>query len=202
MSWLYQPLLPGAAQLGDSGGEESITAATMIGLYQMITTASDSFSRPANTTTYAANDLVANSATAGSVVPLTFTTSKLGSGRAIVRRVRFFKDSATTTAAVFNLHLFTQAPTVTNGDNGAFAVNTSRYFIGTVAMDASSGGFVVTSTDLLKCFAVSPEMNFDLGHVSPSERKLYGLLETGSGGTYAPASGETFEVTLELASVE
>lgn len=39
-------------------------------------TSSASFTRPANTAAYADGDLVANSATAASVEPLTFTTSR------------------------------------------------------------------------------------------------------------------------------
>jgi len=160
-----------------------------------ITTSSSSFSRPADTTAYTIGDLVANSATAGSVVPMVFTTSKLGAGRGVIRRARLFKDNEAVTAASFNLHLFATSPTVTNGDNGALAVDTSRYFLGTVAVDASTGAFV-TTTDLIKAAAASPEINFDLTASMQSERRIYGLLE--ARGAYTPASGETFEVTLEL----
>ena len=45
------------------------------GLIKKVT---DSFTRPANTTQYTAADLVANNATAGSVVPLTFNTGRGG----------------------------------------------------------------------------------------------------------------------------
>lgn len=165
----------------------------------MIITATDSFTRPADTTAYGANDLIANSTTAGSVVPLTFKTTRLNGGRGIIRRVRLFKDSEVVTQANFSLHLFAQSPVVTNGDNGAFAVATARHFLGTVAIDASSGAFV-TATDLLEAAAVNPEINFDLLTFGSRERRIYGLLQ--AIGTYTPASGELFEVTLELAGTD
>lgn len=195
VGWGYSGILAGEPVIIIEATYESGFA---LGLYQMIVTVTDSFARPGNTTQYAANELVANSATAGSVTPLTFTTSALGTGRGIIRRVRLFKDDETTTAASFNIHLFTQSPVVTNGDNGAFAVSTARYFIGTVAVDMSSGAFA-TTTDLIKSAAASPEINFDLVHVSPRERRLYGLIETL--GAYTPSADEVFEVTLELAAV-
>lgn len=165
----------------------------------MIITVSDSFTRPTNTDAYEANDLVANSVTAGSVEPLKFTTTRLGSGRGIIRRVRLFKDDETVTAASFNLHLFQASPVVSAGDGAAMAVTTARNFLGTVAIDMSTGAFV-TTTDMAEAAAVNPEINFDLSHVSSSERRLYGLLQVL--GAYAPASGELFEVTLEVAGVD
>lgn len=177
----------------------SETPATLpSGAYKMIITPSDSFTRPANTTAYAAGDLVANNTTAGNVVPLTFSVAALGKGNGIIRRLRLYKDDETTTAAIFDVHLFSQAPTVTNGDNGVFAVDTSRYFLGTISVDMSSGAFA-TSGDLAKAVAVSPEIQFDLRSVNEAERRLYAFIETGSGGSYSPASGELFEVTLEIA---
>lgn len=204
MSWLYSPPLPGGAQLqaedeGGGEGEQAATTMITIGLYRMIITTSDSFTRPADTTQYTAADLIANSTTAGSVEPLKFTTTRLGSGRGIIRRVRLFKDDETVTAASFNVHLFSQSPTVTNGDNGAFAVDTARHFLGTVAIDMSTGAFA-TTTDLIEAAVVNPEINFDLSHVSSNERRLYGLLE--AVGAYAPSSGELFEVTLEIAGTD
>jgi len=200
MSWLYSPLLIGGALLqAEAAEDESDAASPMMGLYQMIISVSNSFTRPANTTAYTAGDLIANDVDAADVIPLKFTTSRLSSGRGIIRRARLFKDSETVTAASFNLHLFSQSPVVTNGDNGALAVATAQHFLGTIALDLSTGAFV-TATDVIKAAAASPEINFDLQSVSARERRLYGLLE--ALGAYAPASGETFEVTLEMASVE
>lgn len=154
-----------------------------------------SFSRPANTTQYAQNELVANSATAGSVAPMRFSVEGLrGKGR-VVRAVVFTDNEAVTTAT-FNLHLFSRAPVPTNGDNGAFAVSTAEYFIGTVACDLATGAFV-TTTDKAKGFVITGGLGFDKLR-DDQGGAIYGLLETASGATYTPASGETFKVTLEI----
>ena len=162
----------------------------------MFLAASYSFQRPANTTQYAQNELVANSATAGDVVPMRFGISPTrGKGRVV--RVRFFTDNEAVTTATFNLHLFSRAPVPTNGDNGAFAVSTAAYFVGTVACDLATGAFV-TTTDKHKGFVITGGLGFDLLMEADGAEALYGLIETASGATYTPASGETFKVTLEI----
>lgn len=166
----------------------------------MFYTSKSSFSRPANTTQYAANELVANNATAASVTPLRFSVDKsLGKGR--ICRARIYSSNSAVTAANFNLHLYARDPgTPTNGDNGAFGVTSGRYWIGTVACDMSSGSEITTSTDKSKGFAISGFIQFDLEAEGDwaTSRAIYGLLETASAATYTPASGETFEVALEI----
>lgn len=143
----------------------------------MIITPSSSFIRPADTTAYASGDLVANSTTAGNVVPLTFDMS-IKSG--VVGYVRLRKSGSTATSATFALHIFTERPIVTNGDNGALAVSTEGSFLGTVACDLSIGAFAKGS-DL-------PDTKAD--------RRLFGLLEATA--AYTPASGEVFTAWLEI----
>lgn len=77
---------------------------------------------PNSTTTYAIGDLVANSATAGSVTPLTFdfeSDSFLITGLSVKSN-----RTAATTVGAFRLHLYSAAPTVdTVGDDGVFGDN-------------------------------------------------------------------------------
>lgn len=181
----------------DSGALSTFNIITRI--FRMISVSTASFTRPADTTAYNAGDLVANSTTPGAVSPLVFSSAKLGSGRGIIRRIRLFKTAATTTAAIFNIHLFATSPVSSAGDNDAFAVDTSANFLGTVTIDMTSGAFA-TAADIIKTAAVSPEINFDLASVSPSSRRLYALIQTGTGGTYTPESEETFTVTIEMAA--
>lgn len=154
-------------------------------------TPSYSFSRPADTTQYAANDLVANSTTAASVTPLSWglnTTGRTG----IIRAARLYKTNKTVTAASFKLHLFTAAPgTPTNGDNGAFGVASAADYLGAISLDMSSSGFAGGTTGAFQRATAS------LIFVKPAlTDKLYGLLE--AIGTYTPASAETFTATLEI----
>lgn len=152
-----------------------------------------SFTRPANTTQYGADELVANSETAADVVPLRFSVDK-HNGRGRIVAVRVFTDNQAVTAAIFNLHIFKTDPgEPTNGDNGAYAVASVRDLIVTVACDMSSGS-TTSSTDKMKRFALSTAAAFELAIGAP----LYALLSTGTSGTYTPASGELFEVTLEI----
>ena len=158
----------------------------------------DSFTRPADTTQYAANDLVANSATAGNVVPLQFSVARLGAGNGTIRAGLVFKDDETLTDAVFNVHLFSQSPSVANGDNGAFAPTTLANWLGFIPVDIAANGRA-SSTDSAGRGAPTVAINFDLWSIKSAERRLYALLEAGD--TYTPASGEAFTVFLEITDV-
>jgi hypothetical protein len=158
----------------------------------MIYTAQYSFTRPANTTQYSANDLVANNATAASVVPMSFGINRLGRA-GIIRGVRLYKSDKTATSASFKVHLFTADPgTPTNGDNGAFGVASAENYLDAVSVDLSSSGLAGGTTGIMKRSAATA-IPFEAPALN---NKLYGLLE--AIGTYTPASGETFTVTLEI----
>lgn len=146
---------------------------------------SASFTRPADTTAYASGDLVANSTTVGSVVPLTFANCTRGSGRsAQIRRVRISKTGTSITNTTVRVHLFNVLPTVaTNGDNGAITIATGAAgYLGAVDVvinqafnDGAAG-------------ALTTEINVN-------NLTLYGLLE--ARGAWTPASAEVITVTLE-----
>lgn len=150
----------------------------MTGLIKKVT---DSFSRPTNTTAYADTDLVANSETAGSVVPLTFN---VGRGGIRIKAVALTKtDETDITNADFVLHLFGSSPTVANGDNGTISYNFSDK-IGEVDLAT-----MVAATDVAHTRTDGLDLNWftALGNI-------YGLIE--AEGAYGPASGEVFSATL------
>lgn len=151
---------------------------------------SSSFSRPADTTQYTQNDLVANSATAGSVTPLSFKIP--GRGMKIWRAV-LLKSSTTVTNANFRLHLYKDSPTCANGDNGAWSTTVSGYqgYIqidasGTTFTDDSSGSGVFVNNSVFAPMFVMADL----------DRRLYGLLQNTTATGYAPADSESFTVTL------
>ena len=153
----------------------------------LIKSVSDSFTRPADTTAYTAADLVANSVTAGSVVPLRFN---VGRGGIRIVGVRLWKsDETDVTNATFSLHLFGSSPTVANGDNSAFSTNFSDRF-GTVAVAT-----MVAATD--EAYQVQNAGDTillgGLYHYTASGL-VYGLLS--AVGAYTPASGEVFQCKL------
>lgn len=150
--------------------------------------ASANFTRPADMTQYAAGDLVANSATAGSVSPLTFVFES--AGRPIwLRRIALTKTDPDITNSSFRLWLHTD-PSVTfsNGDNGALAIGSSTLSIGSIilAQDITISASLAGAGDL----AVT---TFDRGlHLLPAT--IYGFLE--ARGTYTPGNAEVFAVEL------
>lgn len=150
-----------------------------------------SFTRPANTTQYAANDLVANDTTAANVVPLAWGINSIGRSGTI-RAARLYKSNKTVTAASFKLHLFADDPgDPTNGDNGAFGVASAGSYLGGIALDLSTAGFAGGTTGAIQ------RATSTILFVQPAlTSMIYGLLEVL--GTYTPASGETFTATLEI----
>lgn len=156
-----------------------------------IHTPSYSFTRPANTTAYASGDLVANSTTAASVVPLSWGVGAVG-GAGIIRGLRLYTDNKTVTNGSFRVFLFTADPGVpTAGDNGALAVASAADYLDVVAVDLSSGALAGGTTGKGKRSAALA-IPFRLG----INDKLYGLIDAQA--AYTPASGETFRVTLEI----
>lgn len=154
----------------------------------MMITPTANFTRPSDTTAYTAADLVANSTTAGSVTPMKFSLQRLGNSGKIIS-ARLAKSTTTATLATFNIHLFTVSPVVTNGDNGAFAISTSRYYLGKIAVDLASGAQAGTAYLSKQSAAVA---------IGVDVETIYGLIEAGAG--YTPASGEVFEVMLAIES--
>lgn len=138
--------------------------------------------RPADTTPYTSGDLVANSVTAGSVAPLTFT-SATGFGAMVAARIE--KSDKSTTNASFDLHLFGTSPVVTNGDNGALAFANLADYLGKVSVTVAAAP-VGTSSGSSGSASASA--------ISPGGGVIYGLLAATA--AYTPASGETFTVTL------
>lgn len=149
---------------------------------------SDTFTRPADTTPYAAGDLVANSTTAGSVTALSFGSSarySTGAGRIV--RVRISKTSLSLTNAQFRLHIYSAAPTgIANGDNGAWSTEIAGYL----------GSAFVT---LDRAFVDGAYGDVELAGIYfklASGSSLKGLLEARA--VYTPASAEVFTVTPEI----
>lgn len=153
------------------------------------TRASATFTRPADTTAYANGDLVANSTTAGSVVPMSFTAlQSVNRGGRIKAAKVAFSDTVLTNAS-FRLHLYNASPVPANGDNGAWSTSLVANYLGyidcTVAQaftDGAAGRAVAVA-------ATGDGINF-------TSATVYGLLAATA--AYTPTSAEVFTVTLEI----
>jgi hypothetical protein len=148
------------------------------------------FSSPSAHSAYGTSDLVANSETAGDVVPLTWDVS-LVNGAGQIKAVVVYTDDETVTNANFLLHIFRALPVPSVGDNGVYAVGSVDQEIGSVACDLTTGA-TVTASDKMKRFAITVPIGFQVG----SDHKLYGLLH--SQAAYDRDGVEVFGVALEI----
>lgn len=139
--------------------------------------------RPSDTNVYAAGDLVANNTTAGSVTPM-ILSFPYGRNYA-ARNVTLKKTKVDVTNASFNIWFLSASPTVTNGDNGAFAGNfLSSVLFEPVRVDIIStltGGGVLGSSLFTDAALLLPATT-------------YALIE--ALGAYTPASAEIFTLSV------
>jgi hypothetical protein len=141
--------------------------------------------RVADTTQYGSNELVANSTTAGSVTPMSFTVPRPG----IITGCRCSKTGTGVLAAGQRIHLFSgTAPTVTNGDNGAFLPNRAAGWLGSLDVstfkafsDGAVGDGLPTTRNAIPITAAMT---------------MSALQETL--GTYTPISAEVFTWGLDF----
>lgn len=154
-----------------------------------LTNPSANFNRVADTNAYASGDLVAQSTTAGSCTPLSWTAARTAAGSFSVRRARLKKSGTSITNAAFRLHLYLSSPTIANGDNAAWSTTHSGYLgaIDIVVDKAFTDGAAGNGM---------PNIGSDINVKLASGQTIYGLLE--ARGAYTPASGETFTTELEL----
>ena len=166
-----------AVPVGDNNS--SLTIDT----FQVFSTAT--FTRPSDTISYAAFDVVSNSTTAPVVI--TFPNcARANGGSGMIISVRHVKSSSTTLNAAFRLHLFRVAPTAIN-DNAAYTMldanRASR--IGYVDLVHISGGTGSNMSEAAGVFPATAMLPFICDAASSS---LIGVLTTIA--AYAPASGE------------
>lgn len=156
---------------------------------QVITTAS--FTRPADTTAYAAQDVVSNSTSVPSV--LTFSNAaRVNGGTGLILSARHLKNSTTTTGATYRLHLYTAAPSAINDNNPFTLLYANRAIrIGFIDFNHQTGGTGSDSTNALTTFVNLP---FVCDAVSTS---LFGILTVTS--AYTPTSGEQHFIELQIA---
>lgn len=181
------------AVIGAASGLSSASNALAVGgqIGGFTLNPSANFTRPGDTTAYAIGDLVANSTTAGSVVPLSFSIARVAAGSVCIRKARLKKSGTSTTNASFRLHLYTSSPgTITNGDNGAWSTSHSGYV----------GSFDFAAADALAftdaaAINGTPVKGSEISVKLASGQTLYGLLEARA--AYTPGNAEVFTVELE-----
>lgn len=170
-------LAAGEAHIGNIGGSTVLATAA--------------FTRPADTTAYAAKDAVSNSTSAPIV--LTFTgLGRVVGGSGYITKARLLTDQAANVAQ-YRLHLFNVAPTAIN-DNSAYTLlwanRTSRISM----IDIGPLGTEGTGSD------AANGLNSDIRlayKCAAADTALYGLLETLIAFTPASAQNLFVELTAE-----
>ena len=167
--------------------------------FRNMLTVSASYTRPADTTAYAANDAITDNTTAASATILTFANAarRPGLGGRIVRAM--IVDSAyVATNLLCDLFLFTVSP-AGNADNAALAVTDAELLncFAVINMGASGQAFpgLPTAGAGGNQIIISAESNFGFKCAAGSTT-VYGLLAARN--AYVPVSGEIFTVILTV----
>jgi hypothetical protein len=145
------------------------------------------FTRPNDTTAYAANDGVTNATSSPS--PITFANAVQGAGLGAVLRTAIMRKSTTAiTNATFRLYLFDITPTVVPNDNAAYslAIADGANLIGTIDFSLVAGSDFAWGVGTL-----SPDVQPFVVAVGTS---IFGIAQVLA--AYAPGAQEVF--TFEL----
>lgn len=156
--------------------------------FQVTSTAQ--FTRPSDTTAYAAQDVVSDSTTAPTV--LTFANvARANGGSGLILSARHIKSSTTTSGASYRLHLYKAAPTAIN-DNAQFSMLYANRLtrIGFIDFIHQGGG---TGSDA--SHALAPNINLPY-LCDASLASLRGILVVTS--AYTPVSGEQHMIELSV----
>lgn len=171
------------------------------------------FTRPADTNVYAAGDMVANSTTGASVVPLRFPALRVPNGSGVITGGRIIKSDDDLVSASFRLWVFSKQPFAAAGypaDNAALTLTYAamQNFVGmldfTSFIDAGSANVAVanpTRNQMPFSCARAQRMPTDdaitIGDITYNGTQLlYGVLEARA--AYTPASAEQFTVWLDV----
>lgn len=188
---------PFPANISQVGGTaidtNTLSVPTVIGGMVVYSTA---FTRPANTTAYVAGQLVATSTTAATV------NTAIGSGTYTIAAARsigvvtaasrcWLKKSGTSLSnAIFRVHAYNSAPTVSNGDGGNWITGSTGYlgyFDITCTQAFTDGAIGVGTPGIGSLITFAPII---------STANLIFLIEARA--AYTPVSGETWTIGLEI----
>lgn len=151
---------------------------------------SATFARPADTTAYAANDAVANSTSAPTILTFTNCARKIGLG-GLITKATLATDQAACVAA-FRLHLFTTVVSAIN-DNAAWTqlwANRASYvgYIDFPPLSTEGGSNTAAFAQM-----TSAPLTFN---ADTSDMSLYGMLETRT--VFTPANAQNFFVSISV----
>lgn len=158
----------------------------------------DEFTRPADTTAYAAGDAVAAATTDTATTPLrSLALGRIFGGTGYITKVRLWTDQAANVAR-YRIHLYKVAAPTTAvvGDNVQMTLKYTNFLerVGHIDLPAMATSTVATNSTAAEASDASLRMAFACAAAS---RTLYYRIETLS--VFTPASGQKFylEVGVE-----
>jgi hypothetical protein len=172
---MVAPTVAGENHVGEVGGRATIASASL--------------TTPAGASAYASGQLIANSATAGSVTPLTFAVCRINQGTGMVRRARLKTPDTGFAGQAVTVKLYRDSPTNSNGDHAAWLTTESNY-IGSIAITLDQ--HFSDNEKGIGAPAVGSEINFDC---AAGSQNLYGELV--AGGPITPQGAKAFTLVLE-----
>lgn len=162
-----------------------------------ITNPTSTLTLPSTTTAYATNELVANSATAGSVVVPSFSIPNTAGGF-YAPRLRLTTNDSTSTGwpgVQVQTDLWTAAPTFTNGDRGAFAVATGA--ANHLAAYTCTFAPIAGDGDYSEC---APQVGTTPAIKLASGTSVYWTLQTITATSGVTGASKVFTLTAELSN--
>jgi len=161
-------------------------------VYVQYTQTFDGFTRPSNTTTYTAGDVIADSASAATILKFSRCAGEPGQG-GFIKSAILIDSSDESTKLNADLFLFNVSPVTYGNDNEAFAPTDAelRDCVGVITLDgtvaanlkAGSGNSVINNFGIDMAFTCTI-----------NERALYGVLVARN--AYVPTSAEVFRIKL------
>jgi hypothetical protein len=147
------------------------------------------YTRPSDTTAYAAGDVVSNSTSAS--VPLVFNgVARFEGGTGRIVGARLYDDSAPGTAGDFEMHLYRASPAVAN-DNSAWAPTDAASL--TITAKIAFGTVTVMGAANVAYFVTGLDCHFKCGE---GLTDLYGVLVARN--AYTPASAGVITIELDV----
>lgn len=148
-----------------------------------------SVTRPANTTAYAAGDVVNGD---GVTVPVTLTAAaRKDGGGGVIESVGLLTNNVTVTNGTFRVHFFNASHTIA-ADNAAFA---SLYANRAAYIGFADLTILVADSASATAAAVNVDVNLPFQCASGSD-DLYAVIV--ATGAYTPASGQVVQLTVAV----
>lgn len=188
--------------LGGASGSTVTVGGGVDGFAKIATYAAAELTRPGDTNVYAIGDAIANSTTAGSVTPLSFTVARAAGYTGRVTGALLAVNSATAFGFI-RLHLFNQAPFAAAGyqaDNAALALTYTALKTGAAGSNPNYMGYIDFNAFVAQSAAAMSFGACDLADLNflpaAASQAILGLLEARS--IFTPANAGTFNVTLDI----